>query len=65
MSSLSCLSHCFCKANRIEESILCADELLVGGYCGKYSGGTWGLNDCGSCVLNGCVGGVCICCWFA
>ena len=37
---LSCLSHCFCKANRIEESVLCADGLLVGGYCGKYGGGT-------------------------
>ena len=39
-SSLSCLSHCFCKANKIEESVLCADGLLVGGYCGKYGGGT-------------------------
>ena len=58
MSSLSCLSHCFCKANRIEESVLFADGLLVGGYCGKYGGGTCGLNDCGRRVLNGCVGGV-------
>ena len=54
MSILSCLAHCFCKANRIKESVLCADGLLVGGYCGKYGGGTWGLKDCGSCALNGC-----------
>ena len=40
ISNLSCLSHCFCKANRIEESVLCADGLLVGGYCEKYGGGT-------------------------
>ena len=39
MSSLSCLSHCFCKANRIKESVLLADGLLVGGYCGKI--GWW------------------------
>ena len=45
-------------ANRIEESVLFTDGLLVGGYYGKYSGGTCGLNDCGRCVLNGCVHGV-------
>ena len=36
ISNLSSHSHCFCSANRIEESVLCADGMLVGGYCGKY-----------------------------
>ena len=35
LSILSCFSHCFCKAARIEELLLPAEGLLEDGYCGK------------------------------